>query len=127
MFSIERQPDIAQRLTNKTKWCFAFVGTMPNYALGIRVLRCADDRHMRFDDAGLLRRDLLQRTAEPCLMIKIYRRDRADGRFARVRRIESSAHARLEHDDLATLLLEMQKRERGGDFEKRRMRIPRGH
>ena len=58
------------------------------------------------------------------LMIEIDRRDDSDIRLNRVGGVESSAQAGFQNDDVDLRVGKIFQRERGGDFEKCRMRIP---
>mgnify|MGYP003693820199 CR=1 FL=1 len=74
------------------------------------------------DDARLLVRDRFERRAERADVIEIDRDDRGDERLGRVRRVETSAQAHLEHRGVHARVAERAQRGGGHHLEERRMR-----
>ena len=74
----------------------------------------------RLQDAGFFRGDLLDGVPEELGMVETDVHDRADLRSGDdIRRIEATAHADLEDDEIAVLLLEPAEGHRGDHLEVR--------
>ena len=101
MGAAESDRQSIERLPNEIQRSGAFRGPGTDDCLDFGQLPGGNDRNAWLDDAGFFaRRSRSELVAEPFLMIVIDRGEDGDDRLGGVGRVETPAHAGLEHDDL---------------------------